>query len=84
MSVFAAAPFLGPVIGPVVGGFVSQYGMIIQRLLLTESELEMDILDIVDFCIRCYARYYLSASGDIHKDIIAKESPAIEDGNGQR
>jgi MFS family permease len=26
MSVFAAAPFLGPVIGPVVGGFLSQYG----------------------------------------------------------
>jgi MFS family permease len=25
MSLFATAPFLGPVIGPVVGGFLSQY-----------------------------------------------------------
>jgi multidrug resistance protein len=26
MSVFAAAPFLGPVLGPVIGGFLSEYG----------------------------------------------------------
>src|ERR1700738_1536617 len=25
MSIFAAAPFLGPVFGPIIGGFLSQY-----------------------------------------------------------
>ena len=35
MSVFAAAPFLGPVLGPIIGGFLSQYGYIANFGFLT-------------------------------------------------
>ena len=32
MSLFATAPFLGPVLGPIVGGFLSQYGTLVVQL----------------------------------------------------
>ena len=55
MSLFATAPFLGPVLGPVVGGFLSQYGTLVTPTVLIVSELEMDVLVVIDIRVYCHA-----------------------------
>lgn len=73
MSIFAAAPFLGPVLGPVIGGFLSEYGKSLGEWITHDSELEMDLLGGVDLRLGRPGRHYFLSPRNIHQGVTRTE-----------
>lgn len=61
MSLFAAAPFLGPVLGPIVGGFLSQYVSWRWTFWLSLIYASVIMLDLVFLVPETYTKALLEA-----------------------